>query len=68
MQRLLVLLITALMLVLPAAPARADSIPAAELFSCDGSELEAVVNPGAVDATDIPNISCLLYTSPSPRD
>ncbi len=57
MQRLLTILLTALMLVLPAAPARADSTPAAELFSCDGSELEAVVNPGAVDATGIPNIS-----------
>ena len=50
-------LVLLLVLALPSWPVHADSEPAERLYSCDGSELKAVINPGAVDAIGIPNLS-----------
>ena len=41
------------MLAVPSWPVHADSEPAELLYSCDGTELKAVINPGAVDAIGI---------------
>ena len=40
---------------IPASPVRADSQPVARAYRCDGEPLSALLVPGAVDATDIPN-------------
>ena len=40
---------------IPASPVWADSQPVARVYRCDGEPLSALLVPGAVDATDIPN-------------
>jgi hypothetical protein len=40
---------------IPASPAWADSQPVARAYRCDGEPLSALLVPGAVDASDIPN-------------
>lgn len=40
---------------IPASPVWADSQPVARAYRCDGEPLSALLVPGAVDATDIPN-------------
>jgi hypothetical protein len=48
-------LLPAALLWIPASPARADSQPLGRAFRCDGEPLSALLVPGAVDASDIPN-------------